>query len=42
MPLIKSLMFLLRFSAKYLEAIKKLEKDQEELLAFYNFPSAQL
>lgn len=30
---------LARFSAKYPAAMKKLEKDREELLAFYDFPS---
>ncbi|MGP1923587.1 MAG: transposase [Arsenophonus sp. NEOnobi-MAG3] len=30
---------LARFSAKYSEVMTKLKKDQEELLAFYNFPS---
>ncbi|MGP1924144.1 MAG: hypothetical protein ACTS73_04325 [Arsenophonus sp. NEOnobi-MAG3] len=30
-----------RFSAKYAAAIKKLEKNREELLAFYDFPSEQ-
>ncbi|MGP1924562.1 MAG: transposase [Arsenophonus sp. NEOnobi-MAG3] len=28
-----------RFSAKYPAAMKELEKDQEELLVFYDFPS---
>ncbi|MGP1924939.1 MAG: hypothetical protein ACTS73_08925 [Arsenophonus sp. NEOnobi-MAG3] len=30
---------LAKFSAKYLSGMKKLKKDREELLAFYNFSS---
>ncbi|MGP1923988.1 MAG: transposase [Arsenophonus sp. NEOnobi-MAG3] len=32
---------MVRFSTKYPSAMKQLEKDREELLPFYNFPSEQ-